>query len=483
MRDLLRLPAAPGYAATFTADAFRTFANDGGSLAVSDGLWADYQGAAQVLARKVAQDPAALGRLLPAAAPPAGKERVLAFIKELGRRAYRRPLDEAEVAAYSALHDKGPTVSPGTDGFASGARVVLEAMLQSPHFLYRTELTTGAGRVRLSEYEIASKLSYALTGTMPDDELFAAAARKGLGGHEQVTAEAERLLGKGAEPGFTFHEELLGLRSLAGEIDKDTTRYPEFKPEFRDSITKEASLFVAEVFNAGQGLAELLTAPFTFVDANLALLYGVKAPPGGGFARVELDPRPRAGLLTQTAFLARYGSAESDPILRGAYVNHALLCLDLEPPPGATENVPEPPASAKTNRERVAAVTSPPQCATCHAAFINPAGFAFENYDAIGKFRTTESGQPVNAADTYNFNSGPKSFKDAVEFSRVLARSPEAHDCYARSWFTYLQGRLTRPEDEPFVKWLADRTLTDGLSMRSLALTVVTDDSFLTRLP
>jgi hypothetical protein len=137
-----------------------------------------------------------------------------------------------------------------------------------------------------------------------------------------------------------------------------------------------------------------------------------------------------------------------------------------------TENLPEPPASAKTNRERVAAVTSAAQCAACHAAFITPAGFAFENYDAVGRFRTVDNGQPVNAADSYNFASGPKSFKDAVEFSRVLAESPEAHDCYARSWFTYLQGRLPKPEDEPFVKWLAERSRADRTSMRLLALTV-----------
>jgi hypothetical protein len=128
-------------------------------------------------------------------------------------------------------------------------------------------------------------------------------------------------------------------------------------------------------------------------------------------------------------------------------------------------------------------VTSAAQCAACHAAFINPAGFAFEHYDALGKFRTMEGSQPINAADTYSFASGARSFKDAVEFSKVLAESPEAHDCYARSWFTYLQGRLPKPEDEPFVKWLAERSRADRVSMRSLALTVVTDDSFLTRLP
>ena len=274
---------------------------------------------------------------------------------------------------------------PGIDAFAAGAQVVLEAVLQSPHFLYRTELTTGQGRVRLGDYEIAAKLSYALAGTMPDDDLFDAAAKGGLRNHDQISAQAERLLGKAGEPGVTFHEEFLNLRGLVGEIDKDAAKFPEFKPAWRDSIARESALFLGEIFNSGKGLTELLTAPFTFVDANVAPLYGVKAPAGADFARVDLDPKQRAGLLTQTAFLARSGTTESDPILRGAFLNHTLLCLDLEPPPGVTEMVPDPPASARTNRERVTAVTSATQCAACHAAFINPAGFAFENYDALGQ--------------------------------------------------------------------------------------------------
>jgi hypothetical protein len=227
----------------------------------------------------------------------------------------------------------------------------------------------------------------------------------------------------------------------------------------------------------------MLTSPFTFVDATLAPLYGVKAP-ASGFAKVELDARQRAGFLTQTAFLARDGLTEPEPIRRGAFINHTFLCLELVPPPGATEEAPLPPASARTNRERVNAITSAAECAVCHHSMINPAGFAFENYDAIGRHRLTENGVTIDAADTYRFpSSGPKSFKDGVEFSRILAESPEAHECYVKNWFTFLQGRAARPQDDPFVRWLGERSLRERLPLRSLALTVVTDDSFLSRLP
>jgi hypothetical protein len=428
----------------------------------------------------VARDPAALARLLPANAPTEIKARAQAFIRAFGLRAYRRPLDDQEVTAYATLFDQGPTLAPGGDAFAAGAQLVLEGMLQSHHFLYRTELGNGSGRFRLGDHEIAAKLSYALTGTMPDDPLMDAAAAGGLGSAERVGAQVQRLLGQGREPGATFHEELFGLRGL--ELEKDPRQFPGFGPSWQESILKESDLFLADVFGGGKGLTELLTEPVTFVDGILAPLYGVKAP-ATGFARVELDRTQRAGFLTQIAFLARDGLTDPEPIRRGAFINHVMLCLDLVPPPGATEDAPDPPTSARTNRERVSAVTSGGACMACHATMINPAGFAFENYDAIGRHRTTENGVPIDAADIYNFASGPKRFKDAVEWSQLLADSPEAHDCYARNWFSFLQGRSARSDDEPFIKWLAERSRRERASLKSLAMIVVTDDSFLTRLP
>jgi Protein of unknown function (DUF1592)/Protein of unknown function (DUF1588)/Protein of unknown function (DUF1595)/Protein of unknown function (DUF1585)/Protein of unknown function (DUF1587) len=483
VRDLLRLPSAPGLSAKFSTDATGTFANNGEALSVSDTLRIDYQTAAETLAQRVAQDPAALARIVPAGAPAGGPERALAFIRDFGRRAYRRPLDDQETMTFSALFEQGSALVPGVDGFAAGAQLVLEAMLQSPNFLYRTELVSGPGRQRLGDYEIAAKLSFAVVGSMPDDALFEAAAAGALGSYEQVAAQVERLLAQGDRSGLTFHEELFALAGLASDIDKDPQRFPEFKPTWLPSIQKESGLFLGEIFSAGGGLADLLTAPFTFVDATLASLYGVKRTAAAGdFQRVDLDTQQRAGFLTQIGFLARYGATEPDTILRGAFINQKLLCLNLAPPPGATESIMMPPASARTNRDRVTAITSPAACAACHHTVINPAGFAFEHYDALGRYRTTDNGEPINAADSYAFSSGARSFTNAIEWSQRLAESPEVHECYAGNWFTYLQGRSLRPEDEPFVKWLAGRSKGQRASLRSLVLTVVTDDSFLTRL-
>src|SRR6185436_15212585 len=236
VRDLLRLPAVPGLSAKFSTDAAGTFTS-GEVLSVSDNLRADYQTAAEVVAQKVAQDPAALARI---AAPGSGKDRIVAFIRDFGLRAYRRPLDDQENTAFLALFQQGATLVPGVDPFAAGVQLTIEAMLQSPHFLYRTELGGGAGRQRLGPYEIAAKLSYALVGTMPDDALFMAAGGGALANDDQVVAQAERLLGKGGDPAVTFHDELFRLDGLTSDIEKDATRFPEFKPTWRDSIRKES---------------------------------------------------------------------------------------------------------------------------------------------------------------------------------------------------------------------------------------------------
>jgi hypothetical protein len=246
-------------------------------------------------------------------------------------------------------------------------------------------------------------------------------------------------------------------------------------------MRQEADLFLGEVFKTGHGLSDLLTAPFTFVDANTAPLYGVAAP-ASGFARVDLDPSKRAGFLTRLGFLATFaGSVEPDIIHRGVFINERLLCVDLPPP--ATTVFPPPPMGLATNRERVEAVTGKGTCGeTCHGRWMNPAGYAFEHYDALGRYRDLDNGRPVNSADTYPFTDGPKSYQDAIGFSRALAESVDTHRCYTRNWFGYLQARALRDGDGPLVEWLADASRR-GLPVKEIVLAVITNDSFLTRLP
>ena len=185
----------------------------------------------------------------------------------------------------------------------------------------------------------------------------------------------------------------------------------------------------------------------SFVNASLAPIYGLPGQFTNDFTKVDLDPKQRAGILTQPGFLALHAhEREIDSIHRGVFVIQRILCVQLSPPANLTITPVPPPDMTTTNRERVWAHTGPgTPGAACHGTMIDPAGFAFENFDAIGAYRTTDNGQPIDASGTYPFLengvSTPKSYTGAVEFGGVLAQSSEVHTCYSQDWMSYLFGR------------------------------------------
>jgi hypothetical protein len=317
---------------------------------------------------------------------------------------------------------------------------------------------------------------------MPDPALFAAAASSGLQMAQDVSDQANRILSQGGGgAGHIFHNQLYGFDDYP-QIAKDSTALPQFNAGVALSMQQEALLFVDDVFQSGGSLNDLLNAPYTFVDANLAPLYGLKAPMGPGFTRVQLDPTQRAGLLTRVGFLTEFAdSYESDIIHRGVYISLRVLCIDLPPPP--LSNFPPLPTNVPTNRDRVEELTGKGTCgASCHGQWIDPAGNAFEHYDELGRYRTMDDGYPVNSADSFPFTDGTQSYNDAIGFSRDASQSLQTHTCYAQNWFSYLQGRPLQSGDAPLVNWLAQAS-KQGLSIKDLLKAVVENDSFLTRLP
>lgn len=486
LRDLLGLSDISDVERDVIGDPVVGFDNDVEALFVSNTLRADLYVAADKLATRVVSDAAALARLVPADAPSdlAGKAR--AFVSGFGLRALRRPLTDAEVTTYLGLFDQGPTLYPSSEPFAAGATLVIQALLQSPHFLYRTELGTAVvdGKIALDDYEVASKLSYALANTLPDDELFGAAARHELGSPEAVLAQANRLLSsaRGVTARDHFHFQVFRLGAYDG-IARDSTVFPEFTPSTPAAMREEVLAFLRYVFDQGKGVTEMYTAPVSFVNATLAPLYGLSGG-SNAFERIDLDPTQRAGLLTQPGFLSSYAVVnDPDTIHRGVFVNQRVLCVTLPPPdPNATGLAPL--SNDMTNRERVDATTGDGTCgAGCHSSIINPPGFAFENFDAVGKFRTTDRGKPVNAASTYDFIDGPREFDGPIEFTRALAESVQPHACYAQNWLSYLNGRAVSELELPRVDYLARRSLAGTLPTRDLMLSIVTNPSFLSRLP
>jgi hypothetical protein len=492
VRDALRLDEALGLSSAFVAEPLRgTFDTNGSVLSVSADLFRDYQTAAEAVAARVARDAELLAMFAPAGAGDA-RARAEAFIDELGLRAFRRPLSAAEVERALALFDKGAMLIGSGDAFADGAELVLSYFFQSPHFLYRTELSSAVedGRIALSGYEIATRLSYGLTNTMPDDVLFEAAATDGLQTRDGVLAQAERLLATPAARSTVanFHEQLLHMREYE-TVAKDEAQFPQFADGVSEDLKQEAIAFIDDVvFEQERGVVELLTAPYTFANERIAEIYGVDLPAargGDAFVRVELDPTERAGLLTQVGFLAANGEgATPNIIMRGVHVARKILCMDLPPPPAMVPPLP-PLAPTSTNRERVEELTKGAPCNSCHGAIINPLGFALEKLDGVGRYRSEENGHAIEATSSYVLDGQMVSFDGAVELSAAIAQSQQAHDCYSRHWVEYLYGRevnMASEADRSLVEQAGSLSSSDA-SVRNLIINLVATEAFLTRLP
>lgn len=483
VRDLLKLPKVLGASATFTTDPpGSTFGNDGNLLKVTPGLWGDYEKTAEDVADKISKDAAALAKITPSTTGDLDA-RARAFIAAFGKRAYRRPLAEGEVTELLNLFKQGPALTAMTDPFAAGVNVVIQAALQSPHFVYRVEIGEKKedGSIGLNGFEMASRLSYSLWNTMPDDTLMASAEMGALVTAEGIEKETRRMLDDPrAEPTLAdFHARLFEFELLEGLV-KDATKFPAWGADMSATLKAEAELFIKDVtVTTNKGLNELLTAPYTFVNDRTAPLYGVSGTFTSAFTRVNLDPSQRAGLLTQIGFLASKASLrETDPIRRGVFVNLKVICSDLPPPPMNVPPLPKDETSGKTMRERVTAHTGKNTCgAGCHGTMINPAGFAFESYDATGAWRTTDNGKPVNAADIYPFEDGEKSYNGAIEFAKVLAAAPQVHRCYSGNWLEYAFGRRRAAGDAFLVDDTAKKSLA-GASTKDVVLKLVLSKSF-----
>jgi hypothetical protein len=489
VRDLLHLSDISDIEKDVSGDALIGFDNEADALYVTEQLRKQLADAAEKLADRVTGDAAALALLVPADAPTDLEGRARAFVTSFGLHAFRRPLTDAEISNHLSLFDQGPDLYPGVDAFQAGADLVIQAMLQSPYFLYRTELSTaqpGADSVPLDDYEVASKLAFALTNTMPDDTLFAAAAAGQLQDRDNVQAQAQRLLdGQDGTAGITnFNFQVYRLGTYDG-IDRDPTVFPAFTPEAPAAMREEVLRFLEWIFEDGRGVKDFYTAPVGFVNSALAPLYGLDGTfSSDTFTQVDLDPNERSGLLTQAGFLSSYISGtDPDIIHRGVFIATRLLCIDLPPPdPNATPLIDIQPNM--TNRERVEATTGKGTCGEgCHATLLNPLGYAFENYDAVGEYRTTDRGLPVDAADSYNLDGEQKSFSNGVELSHLLAESKQTHSCYVHNLMTYLNGRQLEPDDDAMVDYYARLSRAGMVSLRDLELDIVTSDAFLTRLP
>jgi hypothetical protein len=412
------------------------------------------------------------------------------FIHTFGRRAYRRPLLPEEEAALFALYQAQSAPDIAAD-FPNAIRAVLAGMLQSPSFLYRWELgpqkpIVEGALIRFNQYEIASRLSYFFWSSMPDNALFDAADAGQLSTPEQIEQQARRMLAdpKASDGIADFHSQWLELRDLANAV-KDPMLYPSFGPALVTSMLTETQQFVVSVLGPqGDGrLQTLLTSPNSFVDANLAKLYGLANFTGQGFQRVALDPAQRSGVFTQASFLATQSTpTEGHPIKRGARILRRLLCIDMQPPQNVAIPQPAPPTPTTTIRARYADHAANPCATSCHQ-LIDPPGFAFLNYDSIGAWMATDAGQPVDASGSLAVGSKQIVFHDAVDMLAQLAQADEVRDCMAKQWLRYLTRRGDIPGDSGSLAATTSAFRSASFDIRELMVALTKTNAMTHRIP
>ncbi|RZO56337.1 MAG: DUF1592 domain-containing protein [Sandaracinaceae bacterium] len=490
VRDLFGLEGPTGLSDALRADSLpgeAIFDNPGGALNVDEVLWSGYQRAAGDLAETATVDSAIFERIAPPVGGGADRDRAERFVRSFGARAHRRPLTDDEISEYMMLYGEASGLYGAQDDLHAGVRLILEAMLQSPFLLYRVELSSerDRGTIPLDDYEIASRLSYALWDSLPDEELFAAAAAGMLTADpEQVALQARRMLDDPRAEGVfvRFHRQLFDVASFEG-ITPSTTFFPDAPANLGALATEEHDRFVREiVFGRDGSYRDLLTSPDTFVNAELAAVYGLDGSFGEDFEPVTLDASQRRGVFTQVGFLASNATqAAPDPIHRGVFLAERVACVHIEAPP---DDVPPPPViEGATNRETIANHTEQPGsiCAGCHSQIINPFGFPFESYDAIGAWRELDNGHPVDTTGSPPIDGAPTPVSGAVELVDALADSTWAHECYVRHWVERTMGRHAAPEDQALVSALAEGSRDGTLSVRELVVQIVTSRAFLHR--
>jgi hypothetical protein len=397
------------------------------------------------------------------------------LIDDLGARAFRRPLTAGERDDLVAVYELG-----APESFEAGVQLVIEAILQAPSFLYRTELGGGDAApgevVELTAYELAASVSFLLLDSIPDAPLWAAAQDGSLLDDDVLRDEVERLLAlpRVRDNLARIYVAWLGA-TKAATTDKSSTLFPEFDEALRDASVEETRRFVATLVAEEGTLFELLTSRRTEINGALAELYGVPGVTGAQFVEVELPASQRAGVLTQASMMAtRAGPEETSVVHRGLMVQKLLLCAELPaPPPGV--DLDDPDLEGMDQRELAEFRAGVTACAACHA-LIDPFGLAFEHYDAIGRHRAS-----VDASADL---PGLGEVNDALPMLEALAEDPRVADCVVEKIVTYSLGRKLGNDDGCELDQLQERfTEADGSLVEPFRAVVGSDAFRLRKVP
>lgn len=397
------------------------------------------------------------------------------FIRSFGKRAFRGPLTTGEVEGLrqvfgSAKQDGG--------SFDEALELTVQAMLIAPRFLYRYELgQETADAFELDPYEIAQALSYLYWGTMPDTRLFELADSGDLRKPEVMRAEAARLFNdpRAREVTGRFVVSWLGSDAILA-VNKDNELHPEFDSALRSSLLRETREFFNDVVFARSGrFSDLFLSQQTFGDSRVASLYGSESVAG----RIEVNTSERRGLLGHASVLATYADADQTaPIKRGVFVLERLLCQEMPPPPAALMVKPPPRDPNASTRERFAAHSQNPACASCHKR-IDGAGFGFEDMDEVGRYRTQQVGKPVDASGMlYTYDGKQQAFNGTAELSELIAKSSEAEMCFVKQLYRRTSGRLETQADACVIESLHQRLTDPNTTLKDVMLAIPEQEAF-----
>lgn len=406
-----------------------------------------------------------------------GQQWISAFVP----RAYRRPITADEKSRLVAFFE----ASRASYDFPTATGLLVQAVLQSPQFLYRVELGGAPqnGTAALSGYELASRLSYFFWDTMPDAALITAAANGDLDTQAGVADQARRMLAnpRARAAVATFHRQWLRFDKMDA-MQKSTSLFPSWNAQVAGSLRESAAMFVDHVFwDMGGSLDALLTDNGSYVNDDIASIYGLPKTGSNTLAWRQTDAKQRSGILTQAGLLAGFAHETTDsPVLRGVFVMDRFFCSPPPPPPpdvnltvdsGTTGDKP------MTTRDRFASTHEQGTCASCHHA-IDGFGFGFSHYDAVGGWRDTDNGLPVDATGWVTGSDAAGNFDGAVQLGQKMAESTQVGECVTAQWFRYALGVGSSDLDACTVAQVAKAMTNSAGDMREILIATVSSDAF-----
>lgn len=475
LRDLLGEATAPAQQ-LLPEDAYAPYDNEYTQQAASGALIDALSVMASDVAAHVLDDPQLRDVIVPCTpSGPGDADCFRTVVQDLGGRTLRRPLTDDEVTAYMGLLTFATEDNAEVDNdFYTAVELLIRALLQDPEFLYRIEQGSTAPEDEdrvfvLNGHEIATRLSYLLWGTTPDDALLAEAEGDALLGAEGRRAVAERMLedDRARRQVHRFHAMWLGYRAVP--------HGPELAAAFAQETT---ALLDRVIFEQDSSYLEVFTHGETYLDDFLASHYELPAPEGG-LGWVDYGDSGRAGLLSHGSLLASFGKfSDTSPTQRGIMIRTRLMCEELEPPP-ANVNADEPPGDmdAVCKYDRYAEHRSSGACAGCHGQ-MDPIGFGLENYDLAGRFRDHDDGLPECVIDGQGTLPPYGDFSGPAELGRLLVDEGEVEDCVVRQMFDFAVGRRAHDAEEEAIESLLGDFQDSGYSLRQLLLDYVAADAF-----